>query len=151
MFILKKIIAPFFFPLPIIVFLLFSGLYLLWFTKKNKFGKMIVTLGACFLTILSYDLPVNILIMPLERYYKSYSNEIDNSFNPRYIVILGGGASSDPSVPITSQLSTSSMIRLMEGIRIYYNNPNSKLILSGGAVFNTRSEADIMGEFAKSI
>ena len=43
MFLFKKIVAPFFFPLSICLEILFLGLFLLWFTRRQKTGKIIVS------------------------------------------------------------------------------------------------------------
>jgi uncharacterized SAM-binding protein YcdF (DUF218 family) len=50
----------------------------------------------------------------------------------KFVVVLAGGHKSDPAIPVTSQLSGESMIRLVEGIRILRESPGAKLILSGG-------------------
>jgi hypothetical protein len=38
MFLFKKIVAPFFFPLSLCLEILLFGLFLLWFTSREKFG-----------------------------------------------------------------------------------------------------------------
>lgn len=45
MFVLKKIIAQFFFPVPLCLEILVIGLFLLLFTRKQRIGKFIVTIG----------------------------------------------------------------------------------------------------------
>jgi uncharacterized SAM-binding protein YcdF (DUF218 family) len=52
----------------------------------------------------------------------------------------------DPRIPITSQISNESLTRLVECVRIHRLIRGSKIILSGGAVYNSSSEA---GTFAK--
>ncbi len=149
MFLLKKIIAPLFFPMPMTAMLLLSGLWLLWFTKRAKAGRILATAGTCLLLLASFDLTSNNLVRLLERRYETYSEEIDAAFEPAYVVVLGGGVVSDPDVPITSRLGKSTLTRLMEGIRVHAANPGSRLLLSGGPVFNTESEAEVMAQFAE--
>ncbi len=50
----------------------------------------------------------------------------------KWVVVLGGGHTSDPQLPVTNQLSDASTARLIEGIRLHNMLPESKLILSGG-------------------
>lgn len=40
MYLLKKIIAPFFMPVSGLLFLALAGLFCLWFTRKQKTGKV---------------------------------------------------------------------------------------------------------------
>jgi len=158
MFFLKKIVAPFFMPLTVIVFLSVLGLLFLWLTKRQTFGKLLVTLGILLLTALSYGQFANRLIGPLEQAYAPYDTVMSKSSRSakqlpvvKFVVVLGGGHTTAPNIPITSQASPSSLIRLIEGIRIYRKNPGSKLVVSGGAVFDPLPEAKTMADIAKSI
>jgi hypothetical protein len=45
MLLLKKIVAPLFSPLPFCIEILLLGLIVLWFTRKQKTGKVVVSLG----------------------------------------------------------------------------------------------------------
>ena len=141
MFLLKKIIGPFFFPMPICIGISFLGLYFLWFTKKQMAGKILISLGICVLYLLSCRFASHLILNPLEKQYTSYHSEISSEF----IVVLGGGGVFNSRIPVTSQLSSPSIVRLVEGIRIYRENPGSKLILTG------RGVSAAMAETAKAI
>ncbi|MDT5158330.1 MAG: hypothetical protein QOH51_2687, partial [Acidobacteriota bacterium] len=54
MFLFKKIVAPFLMPVPFCVALLLIGLLLLWFTRRQRAGKLFVTAGTLLLTLLGY-------------------------------------------------------------------------------------------------
>ncbi|MDP6925332.1 MAG: envelope biogenesis factor ElyC [Candidatus Scalindua sp.] len=158
MFILKKIIPAFIYPLPISLLFSFVGLYLLWFTTKQKVGKVLVSVGLVILTLFSYSILTNRLLRPLERQYGKFEinsslavTETDDKSEVKFIVVLGGGHTSDPELPLLSQLGKGSLVRLIEGIRIYRKYPGSKLLLSGGAVFDPVSEAEIMARVAREI
>ncbi len=69
MFMFKKIVAPFFFPLSICLEILWFGLFLLWFTRKQKTGRVTVSIGVIFLTIFSYSVASDMLLRPLEYKY----------------------------------------------------------------------------------
>jgi uncharacterized SAM-binding protein YcdF (DUF218 family) len=64
------------------------------------------------------------------------------------IVVLGGGVGGHPNYPPNTRLNSASLSRLLEGIRIYRlislrgNKP--ELILSGGRVFRSPSNAGVM-------
>ena len=135
--------------MPVCLFLCFTGLALLWWTQKQKLGKVLVTLGLLLLTALSYEPVSNALLGPLERQYPPY---VKREGPPaKYVVVLGGGHTSDPSLPITSQIGDESLKRLVEGIRIYRDNPGSKLVLSGGSWLDSDTDAGIMAKTARAI
>ena len=150
MFLLKKIVAPLFFPMTLILGILLLGLFLVSLTRKQKTGKVIVLIGIIFLGMLSYDAVSDKLLQPLEYQYPSLLS-LENIQNVKWIVVLGGGHTSDPKLPITSQLSEASLIRLVEGIRIHNGLAKSKLILSGGSVFEKISNAQALAEVALAI
>ncbi len=135
MYFIKKIVSPFCFPLALSLEILFAGLILLWFTRRQKAGKVLITVGAFFLLALSSNSLSSALLHPLERRYPALQGSTfagAPGANITYIVVLGGSGNEDPNLPITSHISPDLMVRLIEGIRLYRELPGSKLILSGG-------------------
>jgi hypothetical protein len=53
---LKKIIGPMFMPAFVCIEILLVGLLLLWFTKKQRAGKIVVTIGIVLLLGFGYEL-----------------------------------------------------------------------------------------------
>jgi uncharacterized SAM-binding protein YcdF (DUF218 family) len=158
MFILKKIISSFLYPFPISLLLSFLGLYLLWFTTKQKAGKILVSIGLVILTLFSYNVISDKLLRPLERKYdkieiKSLSpvQRTENKFAIKFVVVLGGGHTSDPELPLISQIGRSELVRLIEGIRIYRKYPGAKLLLSGSGGSDPVSNAEVMAQVARGI
>lgn len=147
MFLFKKIVAPLFFPLSVCLEILLVGVLLLWFTRKQKAGKIIVSMGVVALIALSYGAASETLLRPLEYKYPPMT-DVSSVLDIEWVVVLSGGSSSDAHLPITGQLSRASLVRLVEGIRIHRKLPESKLILSGGGVFNTVAEAQTMADVA---
>ncbi len=159
MFVLKKIISAFLYPLPLSLLLSFLGLYLLWFTTKQKAGKIVVSVGLAILTLFSYHFVAAKLLIPLERQYDVFdmsdyvSSAVPNTGNEaaiKFVVVLGGGQAIDPGLPLLSQMNAAPVVRLMEGIRIYRKLPGSRLLLSGGGGFLV-SEAEVMARVAIEI
>jgi uncharacterized SAM-binding protein YcdF (DUF218 family) len=70
----------------------------------------------------------------------------DSIHSVKWIVLLGGGHMTDPRMPVTSQISNESLTRLVECVRIHRLIAGSKIVLSGGAVYDSSSEA---GTFAR--
>lgn len=147
MFLFKKIVGPLFLPLTLILGMLLLGLFLLSLTRRQKAGKVVVLIGVLSLGLLSFHPVSNALLRPLEYQYPPLVR-LENIQDIKWIVVLGGGHTSDPDVPMSSRLSNISFIRLMEGIRLLHELPKSKLILSGGSIFETTSEAKGMADVA---
>lgn len=130
------------------------GLFLLWFTKRQKSGKILVSVGVIFMAALSYGAISDSLLRPLERTFPPLLMEKIPGHVPfeqkvKWIVVLGGGHTSDPWLPVTSQISSESLARLTESVRLYRSLPGTKLILSGGAVFDPVSNARIYFKTAR--
>jgi len=158
MFILKKIIGQLFLPVPLCLEMLIVGLLLLLFTRKQRTGKIILSVGVILFTLLSYPALSNTSLRRLEYQYPPLISTATSDFAPgavvpqvRWIVVLGGGYTSDPKISITSQLSDPSLGRLIEAIRLHNQISGSKLILSEGKVFDPVPGTEIMAEVAKAV
>ena len=154
MFLFKKIVPLFFFPVPLCLELLLAGLALLWFTRRQRAGKVLVSAGAGLLLILSYSFVPDLMLRPLEQKYPPVANQTDGQAGPhaaqagKYIVVLGGGHTSDPKLPVTSQIGDQTLYRVLEGVRLYKAGLGRKLILSGGGGFDPVPESQTMSRIA---
>lgn len=154
MFLIKKVISQFLFPLPLCLGISFMGLFLLCFTQRQRLGKAFISIGLITLMLLSYGFISDRLLRPLESRYAPYVGEgaADIPKHPvRFVVVLGGSHTSDPKLPLTSQITDSSLVRLAEGIQIYRKQPGSKLVLSGGKVFDPVPNAEVMAGLARDL
>jgi uncharacterized SAM-binding protein YcdF (DUF218 family) len=149
MFLFKKIVAPLLFPLPLCFLLLAVGLALLWFSRRQKAGRIVVTTGFALMVVLSYGWITNPVLESLERAYPPPSDAA--IAGARWVVVLGGGTFSDPSLPITSRATNATLARLVEGIRLHRQSAGSRLLLSGSAVFASGSDAQSMQAVALSL
>ncbi len=134
MFFMKKIISRFLFPVPLSLEFLFMGLLLLWFTRRQRAGKALVTCGAMLLAGFSNIFISNALLRPLEHRYPPLVITHIGAGIPAvgFIAVLGGWGDDDPDVSVTSHVSPDLMVRLIEGVHLHREIPRSKLILSGG-------------------
>jgi uncharacterized SAM-binding protein YcdF (DUF218 family) len=153
MFLLKKIIGPLLLPVPFCSLLIIAGLVLLWATRRQKAGKLLVSAGSLFLILFGYGLSTKWLLSPLERQYPPILNAASatpkESPPVKWVIVLGGGGSYSSKLPSPSQLSNASLMRLLEGIRLHRQIPGSKLIVSEGNIFGSGPVADIMGKVAE--
>ncbi len=154
MFLFKKIVGPLLFPLPLVALLLILGLIFLWFTRRQKAGKVLVSAGAFWLVSLSFGTFAPWTLAPLERQHQPLlmASSVSTQENPiKWIVVLGGGGAFSSQLPGASQLSPATLARLVEGIRLQRQIPAAKLILSEGAIFDPVPVADVMGSVAQDL
>jgi len=148
MFLLKKIIASILLPIPLVLIISGFGLFLLWFTKWQRFGKLLVGFAVIGLLVMSSTPFSNYAISTLENSFAPFDVE---KKTVKYVMVLGSGHVSDAKLPVTSQIGSVSLIRLVEGIRIYQANPGSKLILSGYGGKDPVSNAEVVAKVAVAL
>ncbi|MDK2776684.1 MAG: envelope biogenesis factor ElyC [Pseudomonadota bacterium] len=139
---LKKIIGMLLMPVPLTLIGLLSGLLLL--RRRPLLGRSLILLSTVWLALTSWHPVADRLLAPLEDDYPMF----DISQPVSHVVVLGGCHASDHSMPPASQLCSSSLFRLVEGLRILQANPDSRLFLSGYAGSDRRPHAEVMQEVA---
>jgi uncharacterized SAM-binding protein YcdF (DUF218 family) len=100
--------------------------------NRKKIGSVIFISALLAFYLLSIRPIAFLLLQPLEYHYPTYNNQAAN-----FIHVLGNGHIEDASLPITSQLSYTSTLRVVEAVRIYHLQPNATLVLTGYAGINT--------------
>jgi uncharacterized SAM-binding protein YcdF (DUF218 family) len=154
-FTLKKILSAFLQPYCLGLEFFIFGLVLLWFTRHQRPGKIVVTVGVSILLILGLSPVSDSLLRSLEMRYPPvlYSQpggiHLPIPSHIPWIVVLGGGFTPDNHQPVTSGLASESLARLTEAVRLYRMLPGSRLILSGGAVYGSIPESEALAETAR--
>jgi len=148
MFVLKKIVTLLLMPMSLCLGVLGVGILLLWMRRRIGAAKIVLTLGILVLAALSFSAVADQFIKPLELWYPPL---LDTSTltDLKWVAVLGAGHASNPTLPPNDQIGSSSLARLIEGIRIHRELPGSKLLLSGGAVFDPVPEAETMAAVAR--
>lgn len=132
-----------------ILLVFFAAAFVLFRLGKRKSASVfsIITLLAFILTSTAY-LPYY-LVGRLESKYLPFSvrnfpvqNEVV------FVHVLGGGYTSDSRLPAQAQLSSYSLGRLAEGLRICNSLENHKLIFSGHVASGDQSMASVMKDAA---
>ncbi|MDD9651430.1 envelope biogenesis factor ElyC [Klebsiella pasteurii] len=148
LFTLKKVLGGMLLPLPLLLLLIALGIALLWFSRFQRTGKLCVSLGWLLLLLLSLQPVADSLLKPIEDKYPTWRDEK----RVQYIVVLGGGYTWNPNWAPSSNLINNSLPRLTEGIRLWYENPGSKLIFTGAAAkTNPVSTAEAGARVAESL
>lgn len=148
LFTLKKIAGGLLLPLPLLLLLMAAGLLLLWCTRWQKSGKIIVSVAWLMLFSLSLQPVADSLLRPLEQRYPTYNktDAVD------YIVVLGGGYTWNPAWAPSSNLIGNSLPRVTEGVRQWRMHPGAKMIFTGGpALTNPVSNAEVAARVAISL
>jgi len=123
-FIIKKFITFFVEPWGMVLTMLVLGLYFLY-KNRYKLAKIFISLGLGLLLLLAYPPFSNFLIQSLEDKYSKYDYQQDI----KYIHVLGSGHNTDNTQPLSSQVGA--IKRIIEGVIIYKQIKDSKLILTG--------------------
>ena len=141
MFFLKKLISAFLEPSTVCVLLLATGLALLWFTRRQRPGKILVVDRTGAAAAVQQPVVRRTCCWRRSRVAIRPCTPPSGCRRPptppgrrrlKFVVVLAGGHVADPRVPLDRQLGTSALARVIEGIRLHRQLPGSKLMLSGG-------------------
>lgn len=139
MFLIKKFVATFAMPLPLTVLLLVLAAMLVMMGRRQAARALVG--GAVVLLLLASWAPVaDALLGPLEQRHDPLLDASSLS-GVSHVVVLGSDYRVRPGMPITSQLGDSAVIRLAEGLRLWRQLPQARLVLSGGNIFERESAA----------
>lgn len=149
MFVIKKWLGHLLMPLPFGLSLLLLALLLLWFTRFQRSGKLIATLGVMVITLFALR-PVSIeLARPLEQANPPFV--VADHPHIDAIVVLGNGHVSDPAIPLTSWQNNIALARTLEGVRLAQAYPQATLVFSGYVAGDTYSNAEVNARMAQSL
>ncbi|WP_299008964.1 ElyC/SanA/YdcF family protein [uncultured Shewanella sp.] len=146
MFYIKWVLGHLLKPLPACLGVILLALIFVYLSDFTL-GYALLGLSVVFLYLLSLKPVAFGLLKPLEFRYSAYSNTPVS-----FIHVLGAGHVEDASLPITSQLSYTSCIRMVEAVRIWHLNPQAIILLSGySSLGRTRSTAAMHQELALAL
>ena len=128
---LKLAAAPLSNPLLLALILVVSGLLLLRGPRRRA-GAWVIAAGAALAYLASTSLVGNALLAPLERQYPVF--EPTQAIEVRNIVVLGSGYQPHDNIPVTGALDPDGLARVVEGVRLARARPESRLLVSGGAL-----------------
>ena len=139
LFLLKKIISAAIMPINLVLILLI--LSVLYFRKRpNRSFKCLIS-ALLLLTVSSMPVVSDHFMVSIEDDYEAFTR---SSKPVDYIIVLGGWHENNDALPVTSQLSSDSLHRLVEVIRVYNLHPEAKIITSGHHSVDTVSNAQKM-------
>ena len=127
---------------------LILGVILIW-TKKQKLAKWLLTIGTFVFVLFAFDPLTEILLNNYENEYPGFKiANLGTQKKIKYIVVLAGGYVPNPPIhPLTTELTRHTLSRLIEGIKIHREIPDSVLVFTGKG-WADQSEASAMKELA---
>jgi uncharacterized SAM-binding protein YcdF (DUF218 family) len=134
MFLIKKLVAILAMPLAMTLLLLLLAA-LLALTGRRRFARGLAAGAVALLLLASWAPVADALLGPLEGRHQPL---LDARSLPgvSHVVVLGSSYHAMPALPITSQLGDSAVIRLVEGVRLWRQVPQARLVLTGGNIFH---------------
>jgi uncharacterized SAM-binding protein YcdF (DUF218 family) len=153
---LKKLATVPFLPLYFTLITGCIGLLLLWLKHEKRWARIFVGLSVGSLAVFSNHAIAAFLTRPLENKYSPMpefrrAEDVPPALRPCVaIVVLGGGHADSPTLSRVNQLSSSSLSRVAEAVRISRWLPNAKLIVSGHHNAEI-SHAQVLGEAEVSL
>lgn len=126
----KLLVAGFLSPMLICLSLQVIG-WLIYLQKRNRISLQIIAAGTVVLVVGGLSGMTYESARAREHAYQplKVKTSLDGT-QPALIIVLGTGFNPDPELPPNSQVSSTFHSRLLEGIRILRQHPNSRLLVS---------------------
>lgn len=147
---LKKAVSALMAPLPAILLLLLTSIYLLRGSQgAARWARKLVTSALCLLTVFSLPPVAYLLVQPLEAAWQQQRTVPPPG--PQYIAVLGSAHTNMDSKPYLGHLHTAALSRLTHGIYLARQWPDATLVLSGAALGEKVSHATTMRQAAMEL
>lgn len=123
-----------------------------WLHKnKHRLATLVITIGIVLFLISATNYVPKKLIASIESAYDPIDLNHINRSETYYIHVLGAGASRDARLPASMNLNQETLIRLIEGIRIYNYLNQAVLVTSAASTNEPISQAEISKKAAISL
>ncbi|KTD79223.1 YdcF family protein [Legionella waltersii] len=130
----------------LISLLLLAVMLLFWRSISSKRMRVLGFIVLLVLLVFSTGFLPHYLTKQLEARYKVVKLA-DPSV--KWVVVLSGGQNLSPGFPANDLLSSASIKRLVEGVRLFRQLPKAKLVLSGGGSIGEQPEAFLLAELSE--
>ncbi len=129
-FLFKKMVGLCLSPLSVVLLLGLAGLALLWLGRRRP-ARRLLTAALAVLVLVSYGVPGSWIV----RWLESRQPPFPDGTPVAQVVVLGGDYSFSPGLPARNHIGSSSLARVVEGVRIYrLQESGCTLVLSGAEV-----------------
>ncbi|MBK8852970.1 MAG: YdcF family protein [Saprospiraceae bacterium] len=124
--------------------------YIFRFRKRSSSQKA-VYIAVFWIALTGTKWVPDLMVHSLEKRYAVFEPNNQNQILPVQIMVLGGGGSYDITKPAQERLSSMSLARLTEGVRLYLALPGSKMIFSGFSGRGGVTQASLMKSAAMAL
>jgi len=150
-FLAKKIISSLIEPFDLSIVILLAGIFAFTLKPWRRWGLFLVSTGTLLLFVSAMPLTARFLIRHLEVNAGGYCDpEMLREKGVRHIVVLAGSAVLDDLTP-ADRWGRTSILRVMEGIRLWKEVPESSLVLSAGSGPSVTSKPEAMAELPRQL
>ena len=146
-FLIKWIIN--FLIVPLNVFWLCIIFAFLWRNKKPEISKKLLIMSLVWLFLTGTKWIPDLMVYSLEKQHQTINP--DSTFNKMQVMVLGGGSVYDTDISPQDRLTSGSLARLNEGIRLFHTLDKPLLVFSGYSSKNGVTQAAITKEAAISL
>ncbi len=147
MFFLKKIIVVLTSPLTFLFLVVLAAALWTWRRPESPWPKRVfLAVGVAFFLVTLGPFG-GLLLGPIESVHPPLS-DLEEASQAGHVVVLGGGYRAREQGPVTSELATSTTIRLNEGIRIHRALVDTTLVVSGASIYQEGSTAQAAAQLA---
>lgn len=147
LFILKKIVANWLMPLPLLLLLIGLGAIWLWRGQQRR-GLWAVSAGWLLLLLLSVPPVADQLLQPYEQ---AITVTHSGDGPAQAVVVLGCDLQVIADAPASSWLPRCAIRRLVQGVISWRKQPEALLILSGYGGAQQMAVADVMAQVAQEL
>ncbi len=143
LFLSKKIISVFLYPIGWVLLLLIVGMMILLFNRSRRIAIVCVGASTLILFVFSMEVTSRTLSRPLEIQAGHFADPAELERRGVKFVVVMGGSIVEGGFPPAEAWGTC-IPRVMEGIRLAKGIPGCKLVLSGASIPGRSSDADSM-------
>ncbi|TQE99418.1 MAG: envelope biogenesis factor ElyC [Spiribacter salinus] len=117
-------------PVPFVILTSAGGVLCLVVFRRYRIGRALCGGSLVLLLLFSWQPFGAWLIRPLEQQYAPLLDP-QEAADANYVLVLGGGHSTDASLPVSARVEEMPMVRLAEGVRLHRALPETTLVTSG--------------------
>jgi len=134
-----------------------AGVALIYWTRHGRAGRGALATGLTLLILFSNKRVSRWLIRPLESRYPAIPELVAARGVPadlaacQFVIVLGGGNGFSPGMAANNLLSSGSLARIVEGVRLLRHVSHARLVVSGPGGPKRETHATVLARTAQTL